>query len=301
MKLKNDPIIDFKTLAGIESLELRARLLAQGILSGIHRSPRCGNSPEFREFREFHTGDSPREIDWRATARRDSFQIRIREDETNLRVRLVVDVSRSLNYRGKRAVATKWEYLRTIAAALLWLLQHQGDQVGLTLLGEKTVAQFPCSSRLTHRDRMLAALAHTPNSDAFAVESYLEELTRQCRDRSLVIVLSDLYLEPELLGRAAQNFASRKSRLLVYHILDHSECELEWEEPVLVRDLETDEELLIHPDERRAGFRSAMRNHCAALEKAATGEFANYAFFDTSTPPIEALARALLAEKEARR
>ena len=124
--------LDISGLAGLDRIEIRAGMLVEGFLAGIHRSPRKGNCPEFREFRDYRAGDSIRDIDWRASGRSDRLQLRIRDDETDLKCRIVLDVSRSLDYKGKKAAMSKWEYARTLAAALILLLQHQGDAAGLT-------------------------------------------------------------------------------------------------------------------------------------------------------------------------
>ena len=108
--------LDIAGLAGLDRIEIRAGMLVEGFLAGIHRSPRKGNCPEFREFRDYRAGDSIRDIDWRASGRSDRLQLRIRDDETDLKCRIVLDVSRSLDYKGKKAAMSKWEYSRTLAA-----------------------------------------------------------------------------------------------------------------------------------------------------------------------------------------
>ncbi len=288
-------------LFGAELLSLRARMLAEGMLAGIHRSPRRGSCPEFREFRAYQRGDELRDLDWRASARADQLLLRIREDETQQGVRLLLDVSRSLDYHGRKTSWSKWEYARTLAAALLLVLHHQGDRAGLTLLGSRVEVELPLSGRLDDRDRMFQALERAPDAHGF---DFLPELVRYATElprRSLVIVLSDFYCDPAALESALAAFPRRKSKALLFHVLDPAELELEWETPVLVRELESEHELLLHPDERRDGFRRAMKQHLASLREATAATGNEYAFFNTALSPISALGLVLHQLSEVRR
>ena len=281
--------LDIAGLAGLDRIEIRAGMLVEGFLAGIHRSPRKGNCPEFREFRDYRAGDSIRDIDWRASGRSDRLQLRIRDDETDLKCRIVLDVSRSLDYKGKKASMSKWEYARTLAAALILLLQHQGDAAGLTLLGRRAEQEFPPSPRESHRLRMFRALDRTPAADAFHLAPCLTRLAGETAKGMLTVVISDFYLAPESLRDALDAVAAARSKALL---------ELEWDGPVLLTDPEGEARLIVHPDERRKGYRQAVERHLARLKAVALETGNEYALFRTSELPVEALQRVMIRRKE---
>lgn len=290
--------LDIAGLAGLDRIEIRAGMLVEGFLAGIHRSPRKGNCPEFREFRDYRAGDSIRDIDWRASGRSDRLQLRIRDDETDLKCRIVLDVSRSLGYKGKKAALSKWEYARTLAAALILLLQHQGDAAGLTLLGRRAEQEFPPSPRESHRLRMFRALDRTPVADAFHLAPCLTRLAGETAKGMLTVVISDFYLAPESLRDALDAVAAARSKALLFQVLDDSELELEWDGPVLLTDPEGEARLIVHPDERRKGYRQAVERHLARLKAVALETGNEYALFRTSELPVEALQRVMIRRKE---
>jgi len=127
--------LDMELLSRLPSLEIQARFLVQGFLSGMHRSPLRGFNVEFKEYRSYEPGDEPRTIDWKVYARSDRLQVKVREEDTNLTAYLVIDASASMNYRGEGAVMSKWDFARSLAAAMILMFQRQRDAASLAVLG----------------------------------------------------------------------------------------------------------------------------------------------------------------------
>ena len=193
---------------------------------------------------------------------------------------------------------SKWEYARTLAAALILLLQHQGDAAGLTLLGRRAEQEFPPSPRESHRLRMFRALDRTPVADAFHLAACLTRLAGEFGKGTLTVVISDFYMAPESLRDALDAVAAARSKALLFQVLDDSELELEWDGPVLLTDPEGEARLIVHPDERRKGFRQAVERHLARLKAVALETGNEYALFRTSELPVEALQRVMIRRKE---
>ncbi len=294
--------LDLEFLSRVSNLTLRAGMLVDGTLTGMHPSPKPGSSPEFREYRSFRPGDSPRDIDWRASARRDETLLRLRDDETRLSCRILLDCSRSLDYGGKKAVFAKFDYARLLSAALILILQRQCDAAGLTLLGDTVLGDHGVSLRRTNQMRMLEALEQmTPKATDCALLPELARLASAAQRRSMLIVISDFYTDPDQLHRRLEALGERKIRTLLLQILDPSEIELEWDDPVLAVDLENGRELLIHPDERRASYRKLFADHLDALKHAAQSAGAEYLLCRTDEIPGRALGAATAMLREARR
>ncbi|MDD3886888.1 MAG: DUF58 domain-containing protein, partial [Victivallaceae bacterium] len=241
--------LDLEFLNRVVDLELPGGRCADGVLAGVHPSRRRGNSPEFKEFRVYGIGDSPREIDWRLSARRDDLQIRLHTDETRLSCRIVLDCSRSLDFQGENAKRTKFELAQMMAAAFIVIGGRQNDSTGLTLLGEKRLNFFPASATVDHRQRQLDAVAKArPVEKGCALADELGRLAESAPRHSLAVAVSDFYVAPDGLRPQLAALAAREVRCLLLRVLDPAETALEWRDPVVAVDLETGVELEVRPD-----------------------------------------------------
>ncbi len=284
-------------LARLEGLKLRARTLAEGILTGLHRSPHHGQSIEFAEHKEYAPGDEVRHIDWKAWGKTDKVYVKRFEQETNLRSWLVLDASGSMGWKGPGSALPKHEYASTIAAALAYLLVRQQDAVGLVAVSDRVVralAPRAAASHFTAVAEALEALAPAgPTRLAAAVDHVVEAATR----RSQVVVLSDL-MDPdgEALARLAQ-LRRRRHEVTIFHVLDPAELEFPWEDPTLFLAVEDARSLEVHAREVRRGYLEVLGRWLAEVRRRAAEADLDYVLCRTDRPPAEVLV-PFLARRE---
>lgn len=257
-------LIDPQALMTIRSLELRARAVVEGFWSGIHRSPYHGFSVEFTEYRQYSPGDDPRYLDWRVFARSDRYFIKKYEDETNLRVHILADQSRSMEY-GSRDY-TKAAYASTLAATLAYFLHLQGDAVGLLTFDEQVRDYLPARHRIGHLRQLMLALERPASGRATDLEAPLERITSLIRKRGLVALISDFLAPLDRLERNLIALTAMGHEVAVFHIIDPAELNLGIESPALFEDFESARRIYIDPAAARAGYMKKFEAHCAALQ-----------------------------------
>ncbi len=238
--------IDPKTLSKIKSMELRAKLIVEGFLVGIHRSPYHGFSLEFREHRPYQPGDEPKRIDWKIYARRERLYTKQFEEETNSLVHIILDGSNSMGYGSNNT--TKFEYAATLGACLSWLLVRQKDAVSFTLFDEKISSYLPPSGTKLQLSRILKVLDKAKPSKQTKVPEVLNEISARIKKKGIVIFLSDLLAPEADIIKALKNIRYRKNEVIVFHILDPSELNFSFKESAILKDLETNEETPITPE-----------------------------------------------------
>ncbi len=286
-------ILDINTLSRIDNLEIQASMLVSGFLAGIHNSPFRGSCPEFKEFRDYRIGDSIKDIDWRVSGRSDRLQVRLRDDETDMRAYVLLDVSRSMDYQGKKAVMSKWNYARCLAAALIYLLQRQGDAAGLYLLGRELEGYFPPSARRSHSNNMVAAMERNADADYCDLPGHLSHLANHIHERSMVIIISDFYFAADKLKDPFNIIHHMNCDLMLLQVLDESEINMEWKHPILLQELESRRQMQINPKYWSKDYQSAMTRHLEQLREIATG--CDFQLLNTMELPIHALAGCLHA------
>src|SRR5690606_4894871 len=228
----------------VDKLELRARLVVEGFVTGMHKSPYRGFSVEFAQHREYVPGDDIRYVDWKIFAKSDRVYIKEFEEETNLRAHLFLDQSESMAYGGEGAM-TKFDYAATALAALAYLIQQQSDAVGLTLFDEKVVRQVPASNTRANLGNIYASLAEAKPSAKTKVGVVLRELARELRRRGMVLVFSDLFDDPAQVLAGLRALAQRGHDVVVFHVLDRDEVEFPFERMTMFEGLEQMPELLV--------------------------------------------------------
>ena len=243
-----------RELLRLGSLELVARLVVEGYLSGRHRSPGRGGSLEFAEHRPYVPGDDLRRVDWKVYGRTDRWYVRESEQETNLRATLVVDASASMGYASGEN-ASKWEYARALAASLAWLLLAQQDAVGLATFGDGIRAFIPPRGGRAQRARLFAALEAEEASGGTSPEGPFRQLAERLPRRGLLVLITDLLGPPERFLPGLRFFRHRKHEVVVFHVLDPAERSLaalpSGEEIV---DLETGRSVHARPEELAEGY-----------------------------------------------
>jgi uncharacterized protein (DUF58 family) len=248
--------LDPTVLARIGSLELKARTVVEGFLSGLHRSPLKGFSVEFAEYRQYFPGDDLSTMDWKVFARTDRHYVRKYEEETNLKGYLLLDVSASMQY-GSGAL-TKIEYASCLAASLAYLMQRQRDAAGLVTFDDKIVSLTPPSVRPGHLRSLLLTLDRLEPGSRTDASRPLHQLADAVNKRGMIVLLSDLLDEPARVIDGLKHFRFRGSDVLVFHVLDPAELTFPFERPTKFRDLETGEELSASPRAVRAEYLAAM-------------------------------------------
>lgn len=237
--------LDPKILAKIKPMELRARLIVEGFLVGIHRSPYHGFSVEFREHRPYQPGDEPKRIDWKIYARSERLYTKQFEEETNSLVYIILDGSNSMNYSSNHI--TKFEYAATLSASLAWLLIHQKDAVAFTVFDEKISSYLPPSGTQLQLSRILQVLDQSKPSNQTKIPEVLNEISARIRKKGIVIFLSDLLATESSVIKALKDIRYRKNEVIVFHILDPTELTFPFKEPYIFKDLETGFEIPATP------------------------------------------------------
>jgi len=272
--------IDPEVLTRIDNLELVARSVVDGFISGLHCSPQLGMSVDFAEHRAYMPGDDVRRIDWRVYARTDRLYVKQFEADTNANLHLLLDISRSMNF-GSGAVS-KLEYAKYLAASLAYLSLRQRDRIGLITFDNDIVDVIPTSIR--HFERVLHALDRLIPGGVSDYQLPLEKIAEQLRRRSLVVLISDLYDTPDLLLKAINQLHYRGNDLIVFHLLDPLELSLNLGDVASVEDLETGVRLPIVTTEFRDRYRELVRDHQAELERRLGANQIDYIFTDISQP-----------------
>ncbi len=244
--------LDPAVLARFGLSPLIARLVVEGFISGLHRSPFHGFSVEFADHREYVPGDDLKYVDWRLYARTDHYYIKRYEEETNLRTHILLDGSASMGY-GTGAV-TKWDYACFMSTCLAYMMIKQQDAVGMTIFADKPELMIPPRSRGSQiRQLMQLMIRHQPHGQTSLSDS-LYAIVRNLKRRGLVVVVSDLIDDPEETLQALRLLGSHKHDVIVFHVQDHTEWEFDFEGPTLFRDMETGEELEVDPKTVREAY-----------------------------------------------
>lgn len=291
--------LDPAVLAKISGLELRARLIVEGFLSGMHHSPRHGISIEFADHRAYTQGDDIRHIDWKVFGKTDKYYIKEYEQETNLNVMLVVDTSDSMNYRSAAASMTKYEYATSMAAAIAYLTIQQQDAVGLTLFDEHLNSFIQPSNNTQHWKTLVHELATGTGPAKTSVGRVLSELAERLNRRMLLILISDLFDDVDVILKGFKHLRYRHHELIVWNVWDRAELALPFDKPTMFDGLESTGRLLADPRSLRARYLEEVERFQTRLRTACGQMHIDFAILDTSAPLDSALS-GYLATRSAR-
>ena len=274
--------LDPGVLARIGSLELKARTVVEGFLSGLHRSPLRGFSVEFAEYRQYLPGDDLSTMDWKVYARTDRHYVKKFEEETNLRAHLLLDISGSMRYGS--GPMTKLEYGSCLAASLAYLMNRQRDASGLMTFDDEIRSLVPPSVRPGHLRALLLSLDRLPHGARTDTGRPLHQLADAIRKRGMVVLISDLLDEPARVIDGLKHFRFRGSDVLVFHVLDAAELTFPFDRPVKFRDMETEEEVLASPSAIRGEYLAAMNGLIETYRRELRSTGIDYQLLDTSKP-----------------
>jgi uncharacterized protein (DUF58 family) len=277
--------------AKVSKLQLTARQVVEGVITGQHKSPHKGFSVEFSEHREYTAGDEIRHLDWKAYARSDRYYIKLYEQETNLRATLVLDTSNSMTF------GNKLDYGRHLCACLAYLLSIQQDLAGFVAIDDSIRAELPAGSSAAHLDRLFTSLERVKAGKTTDLPNQLHALAERLPRRGLVILVSDLWTDPEALVKALQHMRYRKHQAMVLHLLDRAELDLPYENQVTLQDLETGEKIQVDPADVREPYLKQVEGYLAEVRRACTAGDSEYHAVYTDEPYDKALVRLLSRRK----
>ena len=273
LQLRRD-YLNQQVLERLSTLQLHARLPMIGNVSGKHRSPIRGSSLEFAEYRKYVPGDDTRRLDWRAYARNDRYYIKEFEADTNLRMCLVVDTSGSMGFAHAPSAGTdgdpdvsKLDYARRIAGTLAYIAALQGDAVGLYCAGETFHKEIPPKRSATHLSVVLDELGAVEASGETGLADVLHETAERVPQRALIIVISDLFIEPETVRNCFEHLRFRKHDVAVFHLMEQSELDFEFDRPIRFVDMEGGEPILADPTVIGAQYRRAMEMYLEGMDE----------------------------------
>jgi uncharacterized protein (DUF58 family) len=269
-----------EALARVKNLSVVARGVVEGFISGLHASPYKGFSAEFAEHREYTAGDDPRRLDYRMLGRTDRLFVKQYEEETNMRVQILLDTSGSMGY-GYAGRITKLQYGSYLTAVLSYLMTRQQDAVGLTTFDAEIRLDMPAHSTPRHFNEMMHRLeAITPGGETHIAET-LHKLANRFKRRGLIVLVSDLCDEPEEVVSALNHFRHRRHEVIVFHVLDRAEIEFPFRETIAFHDLETDERIQIEPAYVREEYVAQMEAFIADYRRACAEAGIDYVLADT--------------------
>lgn len=257
--------LDPQVLSRLAAVPLFARRPMIGSVSGIHSSPHRGASVEFAEYRKYVPGDDLRRLDWRAYGRSDRFYVKEFEADTNLRCCLILDTSGSMKF-GSSDVS-KIEYARRLGGALAYLAVQQGDAVGLTLVAERIVRTVPPRRTPSHLSGIFDMLEEAVPQGDTQLPSRLHELAETIRQRALIVILSDLFVEPSALQKAFEHLRFRKHDVVVFHLLDPLELGFTFQRPMRFLDLEGGPSIFAEPNDISERYQLALSEYLTAMTR----------------------------------
>jgi uncharacterized protein (DUF58 family) len=275
----------------ISRMELRARHIVEGFLSGMHRSPYFGQSVEFLQHREYATGDDLRHVDWKVWARQDRLYIKQYEEDTNLRCTLLVDVSNSMSYGN--GPLNKYEYGCTVAGSLAYLILKQQDAVGCAAFDEQVRTKVPIRSKRNHLQSVINALNVSQPSDKTDVYSIFRDVAETYPRRGMMVLVSDLLTDPAELLRGLKLLRRKGHDVLVFHVMDDDELEFPFTGPTRFDGLESLDYLNCNPRALREGYLQSLHEFLDEVRRGCARNTIDYALIRTSEPLDAALATYL--------
>lgn len=277
-----------ETISGLGNIELKAKLVVEGFITGLHKSPYHGFSIEFAEHRQYRPGDEIRHIDWKVYGRSNRFYVKQFEEETNLRGIVAIDSSESMKFASKGQIS-KFEYASYLGAALIYLIMNQRDAAGLALYNTEIQKYFPPRSKQSYMAELLKTLENTTPTDKTGTAKSLHLLAERIKNRSLVIIISDLFDSVEQVTSALKHFRHNNHEVLVFQILDPREIDFDFGYKSTFIDLETKDEIITEPYQIKKEYQNLVNDFTNTIEKSCRESNIDYSLITTSTPFDKAL------------
>jgi len=283
-------LLDPSFISKLNSLELKARLVVEGFMVGLHKSPYHGFSVEFSEHRAYMQGDNLKDVDWKVFGKTEKYFIKQYEEETNLRSYIFLDTSNSMSYSSGNNIS-KLDYSLTLAAALSYLMIHQQDAVALTLYAEKINKFLPPKSSRAYLQEILKSLVTVKASEKTNTASSLNEAAEKIKRRGLVVIISDFFDEISSVLKALKHFSYNKNEVIVFQILDPMERTFSFGRDAIFKDMETGDELTTQPYQIQKAYREAMGEFINRIKAECLNSNIDYNLIETSDLYDKALLR----------
>jgi uncharacterized protein (DUF58 family) len=291
--------LDPQVLSRLSAIPLHARFAMQGNVSGRHASPHRGSSVEFAEYRKYVPGDDLRRLDWRAFGRTDRYYVKEFEADTNLRCCIILDTSGSMAFCSKGNPA-KLQYARCLAGTLAYLATQQGDAIGVACAANQVVSNIPPRRSPAHLKVVLDTLENAKAHGDTQLPSILHEVAETVRQRALVVVISDLFVDPVELRSCFEHLRFRKHDVVVFHLLDPQEVQFEFQRPIRFLDMEGGSSIFIDPSEITDRYLRALQEYLNALKTITVETGVDYHRVITSEHYEQPLMRCLIGRTRSR-
>ena len=279
-----DKYLDPQTLDRIKRLDVRARLVVEGFITGQHRSPYNGFAVEFATHREYSPGDDLRHIDWKVWSKTDRLYIKEFEEETNLKCHLLLDRSKSMAYSSGPGGWSKFDYAATATASMAYLMQQQQDAVGLVLFSNQLDRTLKASTHPSHLKLLFHELELARCDKTTEVSDAFLGLASQLRQRGMVILVSDLLLPIKDLAETLKQFRFRRHEVIVFHVMHNDELTFPFQDNTLFKGMEVSAQLLAEPRALRRSYLEAVDRHLAEAKRICASAGIDYVLMDTSKP-----------------
>ena len=282
-------LLDPLGIALVERMELVARKAVEGLLSGLHPSPFFGSSVEYADHRPYTPSDEIRSIDWKLVAKTDKYYVKLFEEQTNTRVTILLDTSRSMEFSGSGGI-TKLEYGRFLAAALCHLALRQNDAAGLATFDGEVRSYIPPRSMANHFRHILASLAQATPGDDTRIGPVLQALAGRIPRRGIVILISDLLDDPAGVATGLSLLKSRRHDLVVFHVVDPAERDFPWTKITRFKDIEGQGRVVTNPRTVRAAYLERFEKFLGGVRSACLERSIGYELALTDHPYAEMLS-----------
>jgi uncharacterized protein (DUF58 family) len=290
--------IDARVLSRLARIPFQSRRPMQGNVSGRHPSPHRGSSVEFAEYRKYVPGDDLRRLDWRVYGRSDRFYVKEFEADTNLRCCLILDTSGSMDF-GSTGIS-KIEYARKLAGSLGYLAMQQGDAVGISCVSKGVVRSLPPTRNPAHLRTIFDILEQAKPQGETHLPAVLHELAETIRQRALVVILSDLFVEPELLRSCFQHLSFRKHDVAIFHLLDPQEVNFNFRRPMRFLDMEGGPSIFAEPNDIAERYHKAVQIYLASLRQIVLESAVDFHAVSLDEDYEQVLARFLVGRSRGR-
>ena len=292
MKLLYQEYLSPEIVSRLSRLDLIAKYVVEGYITGLHKSPYHGFSTEFAEHRQYMEGDSLRYLDWKVYGRTDRMYVKRFEEETNLKSHIILDISGSMGFKSRGSVS-KITYANILVAALTLLMIRQRDSVGLVTFSDSLKSYIPPRSVQSHLKEILKVLSVTEPSGDTITGNILHTLAERLSVRGLVIFISDLIIDPDELVHGLKHFRHNGHEVLVFHILDPMELSFDYQGETRFKDLETDEKITTQPWHIREKYLALFNAQLSSMVHAMHDISVDYARLTTDIPFDRALTEYL--------
>ncbi|MEX0728451.1 MAG: DUF58 domain-containing protein, partial [Planctomycetaceae bacterium] len=272
-----------ETLAKLTGLGLKARLIIEGFISGLHRSPYRGFSVEFAEHREYVPGDDLRYVDWKVYGKTDRYYLKQYEEETNFVCYILLDASESMSYQSASAAMSKLEYAKCVAATIAYLVLHQQDAVGLVTFDNAIREQIRPSTQPSHLNQLIKVIETTSPQGETSLGGILHQLAERLTHNSVVILISDLFDDLDSLSMGLKHLRHRRHDVSLMHVIDPAEQDFPFEDPTLFKGLEQTIEHYAEPRSLQTAYRREFESFLTEVQRTTRDMHMDYALLRTDT------------------